>query len=84
MDVLGDRVNATLPTGESTSVLLYGATVLSWKSSGGTENLWLSEKVITDGSKPVRGGIPIVFPVSSDPMRGLDRFRKLALCSGTR
>ena len=58
----GDRVTARLPTGESVEVLLHGATVISWKS-GGKENLWLSDRAILDGSKPVRGGIPICFPV---------------------
>jgi glucose-6-phosphate 1-epimerase len=59
------KVKATLPSGESVEVLLYGATVTSWKSNGGkTENLWLSEKAALDGSKPVRGGVPVVFPVS--------------------
>lgn len=56
------RITATLPTGESVEILLHGATVISWKS-GGVENLWLSEKAVLDGSKPVRGGIPVVFPV---------------------
>jgi glucose-6-phosphate 1-epimerase len=62
----GDRVTARLPTGESVEVLLHGATVISWKS-GGRENLWLSEAAILDGSKPVRGGVPIVFPVCCLP-----------------
>ncbi|KAI9665940.1 MAG: hypothetical protein M1821_003875 [Bathelium mastoideum] len=68
VDLSGDnsRVTATLPTGESVEVLLYGATVISWKS-GGVENLWLSEKAALDGSKPVRGGIPVVFPVFGGP-----------------
>jgi glucose-6-phosphate 1-epimerase len=58
------KVVATLPSGESVEVLLFGATVTSWKSNGGkTENLWLSEKAALDGSKAVRGGIPVVFPV---------------------
>lgn len=58
------KVVATLPSGESVEVLLYGATVTGWKSNGGqTENLWLSEKAALDGSKAVRGGIPVVFPV---------------------
>ncbi|ESA44390.1 galactose mutarotase-like protein [Neurospora crassa] len=57
------RVTATLPTGESVSVLLYGATVVSWKDKNGHEKLWLSEAAKLDGSKPVRGGIPLVFPV---------------------
>lgn len=59
------RVSAKLPTGESVEVLLHGATVISWKDAAGNEKLWLSEKAVLDGSKPVRGGIPLVFPVSS-------------------
>jgi glucose-6-phosphate 1-epimerase len=61
-------ITATLPTKESVTVLLHGATVTSWKSSDGTENLWLSDKAILDGSKPVRGGIPVVFPVCILPI----------------
>src|SRR5436305_9325235 len=58
-----DRITATLPTGESVEVFLYGATITSWKSANGKENLFLSEKAALDGSKAVRGGIPLVFPV---------------------
>lgn len=58
------RITATLPTGESVDVLLHGATVISWKDASGNEKLWLSEKAVLDGSKAVRGGIPLVFPVS--------------------
>ncbi|KAF1967110.1 galactose mutarotase-like protein [Bimuria novae-zelandiae CBS 107.79] len=62
------KVIARLPSGESVEVLLFGATVTSWKSNGGTtENLWLSEKAALDGSKAVRGGIPVVFPVFGPP-----------------
>lgn len=58
------KVVATLASGESVEVLLFGATVTSWKSQGGqTENLWLSEKADLTGGKPVRGGVPVVFPV---------------------
>ncbi|KAK3180162.1 hypothetical protein K4F52_008464 [Lecanicillium sp. MT-2017a] len=57
------RVTAVLPTGESVEVLLHGATVLSWKDAAGDEKLWLSEAAKLDGSKAVRGGIPLVFPV---------------------
>ncbi|KAF2689814.1 galactose mutarotase-like protein [Lentithecium fluviatile CBS 122367] len=72
VDIVGSgpssKVVATLPSGESVEVLLYGATVTSWKSNGGkTENLWLSEKAALDGSKAVRGGIPVVFPVFGPP-----------------
>ena len=58
------RVTAVLPTGESVQVLLHGATVLSWKDAKGDEKIWLSDAAKLDGSKAVRGGIPLVFPVS--------------------
>ncbi|KAI4226026.1 MAG: hypothetical protein L6R36_003472 [Xanthoria steineri] len=61
------RVTANLPTGQQLQVLLYGATVISWKSANGKENLFLSSKAHLDGSKPVRGGIPLVFPVFGPP-----------------
>ncbi|KAI9651706.1 MAG: hypothetical protein M1831_000521 [Alyxoria varia] len=60
------KVSAKLPTGDSVEVLLHGATVTSWKTKG-QENLWLSEKAVLDGSKAVRGGIPVVFPVFGPP-----------------
>lgn len=44
------------------SILKYGATIYSWKSKK-VEQLWLSTAAKLDGSKPVRGGIPLVFPV---------------------
>ncbi|KAK8217420.1 hypothetical protein M8818_001176 [Zalaria obscura] len=62
----GKKVTATLPTGDSVEVMLYGATVTSWKSNG-KEHMWLSEKAILDGSKAIRGGIPVVFPVFGPP-----------------
>lgn len=57
------KITAKLPSGESIEILLHGATVISWKNQDGSENLWLSDKAILDGSKAVRGGIPVVFPV---------------------
>lgn len=57
------RVSAVLPTGESIEILLYGATIISWKDGKGQEKLWLSEAAKLDGTKAVRGGVPVVFPV---------------------
>lgn len=53
----------TLNIGDSNSaqIHLFGATVISWKCSG-NENLFLSSTSKMDGSKAVRGGIPLVFP----------------------
>lgn len=42
-------------------ISLFGATVLSF-SIGDVQLLFLSEKAVLDGSKPIRGGIPLVFP----------------------
>lgn len=54
----------THPDNHSTTakILKYGATVFSWELKG-EEQLWLSSAAKLDGSKPVRGGIPLVFPV---------------------
>jgi len=60
-------VTARLPSGDSCQVYLYGATVTSWKTSDNTERLFLSSAAALDGSKPIRGGIPLVFPVFGPP-----------------
>ncbi|OUT21704.1 hypothetical protein CAS74_002673 [Pichia kudriavzevii] len=58
---LGDSVILSDSTSR-VSILKYGATVTSWKIDN-VEQLWLSTAAKLDGSKPVRGGIPLVFPV---------------------
>jgi len=46
---------------DSVTVHLFGATVISWVC-GDQEQLFLSTKSKFDGSKAIRGGIPVVFP----------------------
>ncbi len=41
-------------------VHLHGATVISWIRNG-KELLFLSSKALLDGTKPIRGGIPLIF-----------------------
>lgn len=60
-------VTASLPSGDSVQVYLYGATVTSWKTSDGNERLFLSTAADLSGKKPIRGGIPLVFPVFGPP-----------------
>jgi len=72
IEQLADRVILKHPKGATAEILYYGATVISWKSpdvAGGEplERLFVSSKASLDGSKPVRGGIPIVFPVFGAP-----------------
>ncbi|KAK6361780.1 hypothetical protein TWF730_005496 [Orbilia blumenaviensis] len=62
-------VTLSLASGASAKVLLYGATVVSWKIQD-RELLWLSSASALDGSKAVRGGIPLVFPVFGPPPAG--------------
>eukprot|EP01041_Mallomonas_annulata_P000803 gene803-1564_t len=52
----------------SLDVYLFGATVVSWCHDG-KEKLFTSEKAILDGSKPIRGGIPVVFPQFGQPCK---------------
>ncbi|VDB99606.1 unnamed protein product [Peniophora sp. CBMAI 1063] len=67
-----DRIMLKNHWGATADILLYGATVISWKSpdvdsSIPEERLFTSSKALLDGSKPVRGGIPIVFPCFGPP-----------------
>ncbi|MDT8385813.1 MAG: D-hexose-6-phosphate mutarotase [Gammaproteobacteria bacterium] len=40
----------------------HGGTLLGYRPTGGEEVIWLSETAVYDGSKPVRGGVPICWP----------------------
>jgi len=59
------------PNGPTAEILYYGATVISWKVTDASgqpqERLFVSSKAHLDGSKPVRGGIPVVFPCFGPP-----------------
>ena len=67
IDLTNNVLTASLPSRDSVTINLYGATVTSWKLSNGSEKIFLSESAILDGSKPIRGGIPLVFPVFGPP-----------------
>lgn len=67
VDLTNNVVTARLPSGDSCQVNLFGATVTSWRTSDYKEQLFLSTAAKLDGSKPIRGGIPLVFPVFGPP-----------------
>lgn len=50
-----------LPGGDSCTVALHGAHVLSWITNG-VERLYLSPQARFDGQSPIRGGVPICWP----------------------
>lgn len=72
---LGDTVVLFSPASKTTTatILKYGATVISWKVAD-VEQLWLSDGAKLDGTKPVRGGIPLVFPLfGKSNVKGFDQ-----------
>jgi glucose-6-phosphate 1-epimerase len=72
VDRKDDRVIIQHDKGAYVELLLYGATVISWKSGTkgnpvAAERLFVSTAAVLDGSKAVRGGIPVVFPCFGPP-----------------
>jgi glucose-6-phosphate 1-epimerase len=60
------KIVITHPSGSSAEVYLHGAQVTSWKTSDEVERLFLSEAARFEDGKPIRGGIPVVFPQFAD------------------
>lgn len=44
------------------TITTYGATVLSFIPDGQRDLLWVSNSAVYDGTKPVRGGVPVCWP----------------------
>merc|ERR1711997_679118 len=63
----------------SLTVVPFGATIISWIVDG-KERIFVSKKAIMDGSKAIRGGVPICFPNfgpwSLGPQHGFTRNSK--------
>jgi len=53
-------------SGSTAEVYLNGAQVTSWRPAGGGEHLFLSAASRFEKGKPIRGGIPVVFPQFAD------------------
>jgi glucose-6-phosphate 1-epimerase len=83
-------------TGATCKIHEHGATVVSYVNSLGRELLFVSRDAVLDGSKAIRGGIPLVFPIfgppppkssgdtrqSTMPQHGFARNNKWSLVSG--
>ena len=52
--------------GASAIATLQGAQVVSWIPAGGAECLYVSERSPFEAGRPIRGGIPVVFPQFGD------------------
>jgi len=67
----------------SVTITPLGATVLGYRPRDGDDVLWVSDTACFDGSRPVRGGIPVCWPWfgphPSDPARKAHGFARNAL-----
>jgi glucose-6-phosphate 1-epimerase len=57
--------------GAEATITLFGAHVISWLPAGGKERLFCSTRSAMDGSKAIRGGVPIIFPQFSERGSGM-------------
>lgn len=55
-------IQITAADGSQATVSLFGAHLLSWKTGDGKERLFVSAQTPLDGSKAIRGGVPVIFP----------------------
>jgi glucose-6-phosphate 1-epimerase len=55
-----------LEDGASVQIVHHGAQVVSWIPAGHGEQLFLSKASPLDSGKPLRGGVPVIFPQFSD------------------
>ena len=55
-------VRLTAPDGAQATITLYGAHLVSWRAADGQERLFMSSRSALDGSRALRGGVPVIFP----------------------
>lgn len=58
-------------SGGQCTIYSFGAHLTSYKTSQGKELLFLSRDAILDGSKAIRGGIPLCFPQFGQPDKSM-------------
>lgn len=57
--------------GAEAIVTLYGAHLISWKTGDGRQRLFCSKKSALDGSRAIRGGVPVIFPQFAERGSGM-------------
>merc|ERR1719436_1248261 len=66
-----DTVVIRHSSGASAEVYLFGATLCSYKTPDGKEQIFVSPKALYDGKKAIRGGVPVVFPQFGQPDKAM-------------
>jgi glucose-6-phosphate 1-epimerase len=64
------------PDGAEATITLYGAHLVSWKPVSGTggvpqERMFMSSLSALDGSRAIRGGVPVIFPQFAERGSGM-------------
>lgn len=80
-DSAGQRFIDVENTEDGSRITLYqqGAHLTSWRTRDGDEQLYLSPKAAYAAGKPIRGGVPLIFPQFSDlgPLKGAHGFLRV-------
>ena len=64
-------IRITAPDGASAVVTLYGGHLVSWHGADGGERMFLSSRSALDGSRAIRGGVPVIFPQFAEQGSGM-------------
>jgi len=64
-------VRISAPDGALATVTLYGAHLVSWIGADGAERMFMSKRSALDGSRALRGGVPVIFPQFSEQGSGM-------------
>lgn len=64
-------IRIAAPDGAQAIVTLYGAHLVSWTGADGIEGMFLSTQSAMDGSKAIRGGVPVIFPQFAERGTGM-------------
>lgn len=64
-------IRISCPGGAEAIVTLYGAHVVSWKTADGRQRLFCSARSALDGSRAIRGGVPVIFPQFAERGNGM-------------
>lgn len=59
------------PDGAQATITLYGAHLISWRGADGRERLFCSARSALDGSRAIRGGVPVIFPQFAERGSGM-------------
>jgi glucose-6-phosphate 1-epimerase len=64
-------IRITSDDGAQAIVTLYGAHLISWKTADGRQRLFCSARSALDGSRAIRGGVPVIFPQFAERGAGM-------------